>query len=117
MSKHEDNFRQSIQLAQHHSHVSPQNIQCLMGYIIDLNVILNDLCRTTAGDVSANFVQQTMDSHVRSGRRDDIHRDISKFVTATLANKTPVLQRDVVLEEILELIRQYCVPLTPTVHG
>ena len=88
-----------------------------MGYIVDLNVILNDLCRTTAGDVSAHYVKQAIDSHVRSGRRDDIHRDISNFVTATFANKTSVLQGDVVLEEIVELIRQYCVPLTPTVHG
>ena len=88
-----------------------------MGYIVDLNVILNDLCRTIAGDVSANYVQQAIDGHVRSGRRVDIHRDISNFVKVTFANKTSVFQGDVVLAKIVELIRQYCVPLTPTVHG
>ena len=117
MSKYEDYLRQVIQLAQPHSHVSPENVQCLMGYIVDLNVILNEICRTTAGNVSANCVQQAMDNHVGSGRRDEIHRDISNFVTGTFANKTSVLQGDVVLEEIVELIRQYCVPLSPTVHG
>ena len=88
-----------------------------MGYIVNLNVILNDLCRTFAGDASANYVQQAIDNHVRSGRRGDIHRDISKFVTATFANKNSVLQGDVVLEQIVELIRQYSVPLSPIVHG
>jgi hypothetical protein len=88
-----------------------------MGYIVDLNVILHDICRTTAGDVSANYVQQAMDNHVRLGRRSEIHQDISAFVTGTFANRTSALQGDVVLEEIVELIRRYCVPLSPTVNG
>ena len=88
-----------------------------MGYIVDLNVILNDICRTTGGIVSANYAQQAMDRHVRSGRRDEIHQDIINFVTGTFANKTSVLEGDVVLEEIVELIRQYCTPLSPTVNG
>jgi len=88
-----------------------------MGYIVDLNVILNDICRTTGGIGSADYAQQAMDSHARSGRRDEIHRDVSRFVTETFANKTSVLQGDVVLEKIVELIRQYCAPLSPTVNG
>ena len=78
-----------------------------MGYIVDLNVILNDICRTTLGSVSANNVQQVMDRHVRlGGPRDAIHCDISNFITA---NKTSVPQGDVVLENIVDLIWQYCV--------
>ena len=100
-----------------HPRVSPENVQCLMGYIVDLNVILNDICRTTGGILSADHAQQAMDGHVRSRRRDEIHRDISSFVTEIFANKTSVLQGDVVLEKIVELIRQYCTPLSPTVHG
>jgi len=96
---------------------SPENVQCLMGYIVDLNVILNDICRTTGGIVSADYARQAMDSHVRSGRKDEIHRDISRFVTEAFANKTSVLQGDVVLEKMVELIRQYCAPLSPTVNG
>jgi len=94
-----------------HPRVSPENVQCLMGYIVDPNVILNHICRTTGGIVSANsdYGQQTMDSHVRSGpgRRDEIHRDISRFFTETFANKTSVLQGDVVLEKTVELIPPY----------
>ena len=86
-----------------------------MGYIVDLNVILNDICRTTIGIVSANHVQQVMDRHVRSGGpRDAIHHDIRNFITA---NKTLVPQGDAVLEKITELIWQYCGPLSPTVNG
>jgi len=85
-----------------------------MGYIVDLNVILNDICRTTAGKVQANYVHQAMDRHVRSGPRDAIHRDINSFITA---NKTSVFQGDVVLEKIVELIWQYCAPLSPTANG
>jgi len=85
-----------------------------MGYIVDLNVILNDICRTTAGKVAANYVQQAMDRHDRSGPKDAIHRDINSFITA---NKTSVPQGDVVFEKIVELIWQYCAPLSPTVNG
>jgi len=88
-----------------------------MGYIVDLNVILNDICKTTGGIVSAACAQQAMDRHVRSGRRDEIHRDIINFVAGTFADNTSVLEGDVVLEEIVELIRQYCTPLSPTVNG
>ena len=115
VSEHKDSVRQVIQLVQPHSHVSPENVQCLMGYIVDLNVILNNICRTTAGNVLANNVQQAIDGHVRSGGlRDRIHRDISSFVTRTFADKTSVLQGDVVLDEIVELIQRYCAPPSPT---
>jgi hypothetical protein len=72
-----------------------------MGYIVHLNGILNDICMTILGRVSANYVQQVMDRHVRSGGlRDAIPRDISNFITA---NKTLVPQGDVVLEKIMDL--------------
>lgn len=116
MSKHEDSVRQVIRLTQPQSHVSPENVQCLMGYIVDLNVILNDICRAITGIVSAKYAQQVMDRHVNSGHRDAIHRDIRNFVAGTFADKPSVLQGDVVLEEIVELIRRYCVPLSPTVN-
>jgi len=81
-----------------------------MGYIVDLTVILNDILRTASGNVSANDVQLATDRHVRSGCRDRIHRDISSFVTETFAIRFTVPQRDLVLEKIIDLIRQYCVP-------
>ncbi len=81
-----------------------------MGYIVDLTVILDDIFRTASGNVTANDVQSAVDRHVNSGRRDRIHRDIQSFVTETFAIRFTVPQRDLVLEKIIDLIRQYCVP-------
>ena len=81
-----------------------------MGYIVDLTVILDDIFRTASGNVTTNDVQSAVDRHVNSGRRDRIHRDIQSFVTETFAIRFTVPQRDLVLEKIIDLIRQYCVP-------
>lgn len=79
-----------------------------MGYVIDLTVILNDVFSGTGGNVSTNDAQTAIDEHISSGRRDRIHRDIGKFVTETFAIIFQVPQRDLVLEKIIELIKQYC---------
>ena len=81
-----------------------------MGYIVDLTVILDDIFRRGADNVSNNDAQMAMDRHIRSGRRDRIHRDIHSIVTETFAIRFNVPQRDLVLEKIIDLIRQYCVP-------
>jgi len=81
-----------------------------MGYIVDLTVILDDIFRTASGNVTANDVQSTVDRHANSGHRDRIHRDIQSFVTETFAIRFTVPQRDLVLEKIIDLIRQFCVP-------
>ena len=80
-----------------------------MGYIVDLTVILDDLFRTTAGYASADDARWAMDRHLRSGRRDEIHRDIRRFVTEAFATRTTDSQSDPVLEKIVELIQHYCV--------
>jgi len=83
-----------------------------MGYVIDLTVILNDVFRGTGGNVSTNDAQTAIDEHISSGRRDRIHRDIRKFVTdvtETFAIRPQVqVRKDLVLEKIIELIKQYC---------
>ena len=81
-----------------------------MGYIVDLTVILDGIFRTASGNVTGNDVQSAVDRHVNSGHRDRIHRDIQCFVTETFAIRFTVPQRDLVLEKIIALIRQYCVP-------
>jgi hypothetical protein len=81
-----------------------------MGYIVDLTVILDDIFRRGTVYVSPNVTQMAMDRHISSGRRDRIHRDIHSFVTETFAIRFNVPQRDLVLEKIVDLIRQYCVP-------
>jgi len=96
---------------------SEDNVRCVMGYIVDLTVILDGVFRVAANNVRADDVQSVLDRHVKSGRRDRIHRDIRSFVTNTqaVAIRFAVPQKDLVLERIIDLIRQYCVP--PSLGG
>jgi hypothetical protein len=101
-----------MNLSQSFSYVSPESVRCVMGYIVDLTVILDDIFRIATVNVSVNDVQKAMDRHVRSGRRDRIHRDISNFVAETFESRFTVTERDLVLEKVIDLIRQHCVPLS-----
>lgn len=104
-----------VNLAHPLLHVSQENVRCVMGYIVDLTVILDDIFRRSAGNVSTGDVQTAMDRHINFGRRDRIHRDISSFVTETFAIMSQSTQRDLVVEKIIDLIRQYCV--SPSIGG
>jgi hypothetical protein len=79
-----------------------------MGYIVNLIVILNEMFRTAAGNVTEDAALMVMETHVRSGRRDSIHEDIRSFVTETFPSRFTNTQKDLVLERIIDLIRQYC---------
>jgi hypothetical protein len=81
-----------------------------MGYIVDLTVILDGLFRTTEGSVSLRDALLAVDRHLRPGRRDKIHQDIRSFVRETFSIRFTVPQKDLVLEKIMDLIRQYCAP-------
>ena len=82
----------------------------MMGYIVNLTVILDDIFRTTGGDVTENAALKVMATHVGSGRRDRICWDIHSFVTETFSIRFAVPQKDLVLEKIIDLIGKYCVP-------
>jgi len=109
-----------MSLSQSLWHVSQENVRCVMGYIVDLTVFLDDIFRIATGNVSASDVQSATDRHVRSGRRelirDRIHWDINGFVTETFTIRSAVPQRDLVLEEIIDLIKQYCYGCMPRYH-
>ena len=90
------------------SHTSQENVQCMMGYIVNLTVILDG---TAAHRVKEYVVQDVTSDHVNSGRRDSIHRDIRSFVTGAFAVRFAVPQQDLVLEKIIELIKKYCAHL------
>ncbi|KAI0272994.1 hypothetical protein BGY98DRAFT_1099664 [Russula aff. rugulosa BPL654] len=62
---------------------SQENVRCVMGYIVNLTVILDGVFRMTGGSVTENAALKVMVTHVRSGRRDSIHEDIRRFVTET----------------------------------
>ncbi|KAH9991859.1 hypothetical protein BJV77DRAFT_1004801, partial [Russula vinacea] len=81
-----------------------------MGYIVNLTVILDSISRTAGGNVTENAALNATGTHVRSGRRDSdsIHREIRSFVTETFGTRFAVPQIDLVLEKIIDLIRQHC---------
>jgi len=78
-----------------------------MGYIVDLTVILHGFF-VSAHDVSASKVHEAMDYHLQSRLRGQIHQDIRSFVT----EQASLIYRgnDLVMEKIIDLIRQSCVP-------
>ena len=82
----------------------------MVGYIVDLTVILDGIFRVAAGDMSPNDAEHVLDRHVRSGRREEIHKDIRSFITEAFAIRFSVPQKDLVLERIIDLIKQFCVP-------
>ena len=90
--------------------ISPKNVRCIMGYIIELTVIFDGIFRIAAGDMSPEDAQQVFDWHVTSGHRDAIHRDIRSFITEAFAIRFSVPQKDLFLERIIDLIKQFCVP-------
>jgi len=85
---------------------SQANVRCIMGYIVNLTVILDALFSTTC-DGSLNNFQLVLESHVSSGNKDKIHRDIHRFVSEM---ELSGMQRDLILEKIIDLIQLFCVP-------
>ncbi|KAN0136277.1 hypothetical protein V8E53_005882 [Lactarius tabidus] len=81
---------------------SPENVCCVVGYIVDLTIILDGIFRMAAGNISPNHAEQVLGRHDKSGRKDAIHRDIRNFIAEVYEIK--VLQKDLVLEKIIDLI-------------
>ena len=80
-----------------------------MGYIVNLTVILDGIFRAAASNVTEDAALKVMGTHIRSGRRDRIHRDIRSFVTFVIKSPVrPTPQKDLVLEKVIDLIKQYC---------
>lgn len=95
----------TVNLAQFLSDGSPENVQCIMGYIVDLTKILDDIFRTANGTVSVNDLQSAMSRHVRSGQ-DKIHWDIRGCVTHAFATRFTAPGKDMILEKIIDLIEK-----------
>jgi hypothetical protein len=85
-----------------------------MGYIIHLTIILDAIFGTISGDISQEDVQLVIDGHVRSGKKDKIHHEIRGFVTQAFALGFSARKQDLVLERIIDLIQEFCVPNTVT---
>ncbi|KAH8979845.1 hypothetical protein EDB92DRAFT_328520 [Lactarius akahatsu] len=98
---------------------SQENVRCVMGYIVNLTVILDGIFRIAAGDMSPNHAHQVFERHARSKHRDTIHNDIRSFITEAFAMKLSVQQsqKDLVLDGIVDLIKQFCVPHSESGNG
>ena len=91
-------------------HNTQENVQCVMGYIVNLTLILYDISKTAAGSVTENAALKAMNSYIKSSRRNSVHQDIRSFVTDKFPIRFATPQKDLVLEKIIDLIGQYCVP-------
>lgn len=97
---------------------SPQNIACVMGYIVDLTIIIRLLSIShrssnyTSGAIEEEAVG-AIKEYISSGNLSEVHNRIRKFVSEK--NMLWFIDgRDLVLEEIECLIKEFCnVPQLP----
>ena len=79
-----------------------------MAYIVGLTVILHGLFRSSHS-ISATDVQSAMKDYadVKTGAKRQIHMEIRSFVT-----EIPFTyhEKDTIMEKIIDLINQNCVP-------
>ena len=101
-----DSWKRST-LAQPLSHSSQENVQCVMGYIVNLTVILDVLFRRCPTNVTEFYALEVMGAHIKYGRMDSIHKDIRSFIAGE-STRFAVPQKDLVFEKIVGLIRKYC---------
>ena len=80
---------------------SPANIACIMGYVIDLTILMH---RLFAIDVSEERVISVLEGYTKSGEIIQVHNDIRKFVNS---GNLRHLGEDNVLNEIICLIEKY----------
>ena len=79
-----------------------------MGHIVDLHVILYEISKTATSNVTDDGALEVMNKHVRSDHRNGIHWEIRNFVTESFPKRFSDPTKDLFLEKIVELIRQYC---------
>ncbi|KAK2463327.1 hypothetical protein APHAL10511_004638 [Amanita phalloides] len=78
---------------------SPDNIRCLMGYVVDLTLILQDVFQDSlddrgAGIVTRDRVRDIVNNFDQSGKKKEIHDEIKAFVgNQNLFAKNAVVQK------------------------
>lgn len=85
---------------------SNENICLVVGYIVDLTLILCSVFKSP-GNVSPSQVQTAMNGF-GSGLKTSVHAEISRFIRTV--PKFNYYDNDVVLEKIIDLIKQNCDP-------
>jgi hypothetical protein len=82
---------------------SNENICLIVGYIVDLTLILCSVFRSS-GNVSPNEVQSAMNNFADSSLKTSLHTKISRFIESMPKFKHQ--DNDVVVAKIIDLIRQ-----------
>jgi len=88
---------------------SLENVCCVMGYIVDLTIILDEIFRTADGDIMSQNDTESIFQNYWTGRSVKIHSDIQNIVKETYPLRLTA-QKDIFLEKVDDLIKQYCVP-------
>jgi hypothetical protein len=84
---------------------SNENICLVVGYIVDLTLIL---CRVfgSPGNVSSSKVQSVKNEFAGAGPKTNIHAEIRRFIETV--PKFKYYNNDIVMEKIIDLIAQNC---------
>lgn len=80
---------------------SPQNIACVMGYVVDLTIVMH---RLFAVEVSEERVVSILEDYAKSGEITQVHNDIRTFVNS---NSMIRQSKDNVFLEIIRLIEKH----------
>ncbi|KAI0276094.1 hypothetical protein BGY98DRAFT_736470 [Russula aff. rugulosa BPL654] len=83
---------------------SNENICLVMGYIVDLTIILCGVF----GNVSPSVAQSVIDNFANSTHKTSIHSDISSFIRTV--PQFQYYDNDVVMAKIIDLISRNCDP-------
>jgi hypothetical protein len=81
---------------------TPGNVACMMGYTVDLTVIMH---RLSAVEVSKERVVSILEDYAKSGHISQAHNDIRKFVSGIPALRLG--DKDYTLNEIIRLIEKH----------
>jgi hypothetical protein len=84
---------------------SNENICLVVGYIVDLTLILCGVFGSP-GNVSSSNVQSVKNQFANSGLKMNIHAEIRRFIETV--PKFKYHENDVVLVKITDLIKQNC---------
>jgi hypothetical protein len=90
-----------------------ENICLVVGYIVDLTLILCGVFESP-GNVSPSRVRSVMNNFASSSLKKSVHAEISRFIrTVPSFNYHDV---DVVMEKVIDLIKQNCDPPFGNAH-
>ncbi|KAM6495248.1 hypothetical protein JOM56_009871 [Amanita muscaria] len=91
-------------------HRTPANIRCLMGYVVDLTIIMQAIFRASLKDKDGSVEKEQVKEIVDKFDRSDTKRDIHESIRAFVQDQNLLLKGDVVerLETLIHSHRNFC---------